>query len=180
MWADPRRWGSLIGMAGGLVFVGSYSGALGQVVSVSAWMLGLGLALAALTRHYIWPVSLGPLTHPRPVAMLIYIACVVGELAVISFGTRMLRTAGHSDLRPALIAAVVGVHFIPFAWAFGERMFFWLGGLVAGLGTIGLVAGFIGVAHAAQATAVLSGVVMLSIISLYAAGHFAPAPSTTS
>jgi len=40
-----------------------------------------------------------------------------------------------------LIAAVVGLHFIPFAWAFNERMFFWLGGLVCGLGTIGLLAG---------------------------------------
>ncbi len=67
------------------------------------------------------------------------------------------------------------MHFIPFAWAFNERMFFWLGGLVCGLGATGLLAGALGVAHAAEALAVLSGLVMLIVITVYARGRFAPA-----
>ncbi|MBA2531477.1 MAG: hypothetical protein H0V23_05130 [Nocardioidaceae bacterium] len=65
------------------------------------------------------------------------------------------------------------LHFIPFAWAINERMFFWLGGLVCGLGATGLLAGALGVAHAAEALAVLSGLVMLIVITVYARGRFA-------
>ncbi len=175
---DPRRWGSLIGLIGGVVFIGSYSSVFGGAVSTVAWVAGLVLVLAALSAHYVWPVSLGPLVRPRPLALATYGACVAGELALISFGSRVLTAAGGSDLRPALIAAVVGLHFIPFAWAFNERMFFWLGGLVSFLGAVGLVAGAMGVAHAAEALAVLAGLVMLVIITLYARGRFAPRLST--
>jgi len=109
---------------------------LGVAVSTVAWVTGLVLALAALSAHYVWPVPLGPLTRPRPLALATYGACVVGELALISLGSWALTAAGEGDLRPALIAAVVGLHFIPFAWVFSERMFYWLGGLVLVLGAL--------------------------------------------
>lgn len=173
LWADPRRWGSLIGLLGGLVFIGSYSPALGGAASIIAWVAGLALVLVALSAHYVWPVPLGPLVRPRPLALGIYCAAVVGALAVINLSSRALEAAGHGNLRPALIAAVVGVHFIPFAWAFGERMFFWLGGLVAALGAVGVAAGFMGVPHAAEALAVVAGLTMQVIIALYARGRFA-------
>ncbi|MDQ2782967.1 MAG: hypothetical protein M3Y26_10610, partial [Actinomycetota bacterium] len=62
--------------------------------------------------------------------------------------------------------------------AFSERMFYWLGGLVATLGAVGLVAGLLGTAHAADAAAVAAGLVMLVIITLYARGRFAPRPTS--
>lgn len=173
---DPRRWGSLIGVVGGLVFIGSYSLALGTAASVSAWTVGILLALAAVFAHYVRPVALGPLTRPSPVALAIYGACVVGELVLIKLGTRLLTSSGNGDLRPALIAAVVGLHFLPFAWAFNESMFFWLGGLVLALGAAGLTGGAAGVTHAAEAGAVLAGLALLIVITLYARGRFAPRP----
>ncbi len=172
---DPRRWGSLIGLIGGLVFIGSYSSVFGVAVSTAAWTAGVVLVLAALSAHYVWPVALGPMARPSRFALATYLACVAGELALINLGSRTLTVAGDRELRPALIAAVVGLHFIPFAWAFHERMFFWLGGLVCGLGATGLLAGALGVAHAAEALAVLSGLVMLIVITVYARGRFAPA-----
>ncbi len=172
---DPRRWGSLIGLIGGLVFIGSYSSVLGAAVSTVAWAAGVVLVLAALSAHYVWPVALGPMARPSRSALATYVACVAGELALISLGSRALTAAGDGELRPGLIAAVVGLHFIPFAWAFNERMFFWLGGLVCGLGATGLLAGALGVGHAAEALAVLSGLVMLIVITVYARGRFAPA-----
>jgi hypothetical protein len=78
------------------------------------------------------------------------------------------------DRSPALIAAVVGLHFLPFAWAFGERMFLVLGGAVAALGTAGLVVGALDVPHAAEVAAVSAGLVMLVLIVRYARGGFAP------
>ena len=173
---DPRRWGSLLGMIGGLVFIGSYSSVLGAVVSIVAWAAGVVLVLAALVAHYMWPVALGPMARPSRLALATYVVCVAGELALINLGSRALTAAGDDRLRPALIATVVGLHFLPFAWAFKERMFFWLGGLVSGLGASGLLAGALGGAHAAEAAAVLAGLVMLIVITAYARGRFAPAP----
>jgi hypothetical protein len=103
-----------------------------------------------------------------------YAGCVIGELGLIAVGTRALAATGHGDLRPALIAAVVGLHFIPFSWAFRERMFLWLGGLVALTGSAGLVAGALGVPHAAPVAAVIAGLLMLVVLTLYAQGRFAP------
>lgn len=174
MWVDPRRWGSLIGLLGGMVFVISYSAGLNSIIALFAQIGGLGLLCAALFAHYMRPVALGPLTRPRPAALATYGACVVGELVLINLGSRALVATGDSDLRPALIAAVVGLHFLPFAWAFGERMFYWLGGFVATLGALGLLAGFMGIANAADAMAVTAGLAMLAIITLYAQGRFAP------
>lgn len=171
--ADPRRWGSLIGLMGGMTFIGSYSSVLGPVVSPIAWAAGLALVIVALFAHYVRPVPLGPLARPRPLALTTYSGCVLGELALIAVGSRALTTAGRSELRPALIAAVVGLHFMPFAWAFHERMFLYLGGAVAVIGTVGLLAGALGVPQAADAMAVVAGLVMLTSITLYALGRFA-------
>ena len=175
--ADPRRWGSLVGLAGGLTFVGSYSPALGPVVSTAAWGTGVAMVLAALFAHYVRPVALGPLARPRPLALAVYAGCVLGEVVLIAAGSNALAAAGRSELRPALIATVVGLHFLPFAWAFGERMFVSLGAAVAVLGSTGLVAG--GLLHtprAAETAAVLAGLVMLVVGTLYARGCFAPSP----
>lgn len=60
LWVDPRRWGSLIGLIGGVVFIASYSSVLGTAVCTVAWVAGLMLTLAALSAHYVWPVPLGP------------------------------------------------------------------------------------------------------------------------
>ncbi len=174
-WSTRGAGGSLIGLIGGLVFIGSYSSVLGAAVSTVAWTAGVVLVLAALSAHYAWPVALGPMARPNRFALASYVVCVAGEFALINLGSRALTAAGDGELRPGLIAAVVGLHFIPFAWAFNERMFFWLGGLVCGLGATGLLAGALGVAHAAEALAVLSGLVMLTVITVYARGRFAPA-----
>lgn len=176
---DPRRGGSLVGIAGGLVFVFSYSPALGSAAMTTAVVAAVALALTALFLHYVRPVALGVLLQPSRRALATYGLCVVAELALIGVGTRALAGAGHADLRPALIAAVVGLHFIPFAWAFTERMFFWLGGGSAGLGVIGLVGGAAGLSSAAELSAVATGLLMLGLITGYAGGKFVPTPHRT-
>ncbi len=156
-----------------MVFIAGYSPALDSVVSFAACALGLALFAASLFAHYVRPVCLGILERPRPAALAIYAACVVAELAAINIGSRALVSADLTELRPALIATVVGLHFIPFAWAFGERMFYWLGGSVAALGATGLVLGFMGATHSPEVAAVAAGLTMQIIILLYARGQFA-------
>ncbi|GAA2023347.1 hypothetical protein GCM10009756_11560 [Pseudokineococcus marinus] len=154
-----------------MVFVASYSPALGTGVTILACAAGAIGVLVALLAHYVRPSALGPLSRPRPVALVVYGACVVGELALIAVGSRALDAVGQGDLRPSLIAAVVGAHFLPFAWAFGEAMFFTLGGVVAGLGVVGLVLGALGLPAAAEAFAVLAGLAMIVVIVRYALGR---------
>lgn len=170
---DPRRWGALIGVVGGLVFVFGYGPPLGLAVHVTAATVGVVLALVALVFLYVRTSALGAFREPRRTALLIYGGCVLGELAVIAVGSRLLANLGRADLRPALIAGVVGLHFLPFAWAFGERMFYRLGLGLLVLGSAGLVVGWAGVLHAAETAAVLSGVVMLALVVLYARGRYA-------
>ena len=169
---DPRRWGSLIGIVGGLVFIFSYTPPLGAVVSIVGAVAGVVLAAIALVTLYVRPRSLGPLRRPSRSALFIYVSCVVAELAAIALGTRLLVSTGHADLRPALIAGIVGAHFVPFAWAFGERLFFFLGSTLVVFGCAGLVIGYLGVPHAAELAAVLSGVAMLALLVVYARGGF--------
>ncbi|MEJ5945517.1 hypothetical protein WDZ17_09465 [Pseudokineococcus basanitobsidens] len=133
-------------------------------------VLAVGGVLTARFAHYVRPSALGPLSRPRPVALLVYGACVVGELVVIAVGSAVLEALGRGELRPSLIAAVVGVHFLPFARAFGEAMFSLLGRVVAGLGVIGLVLGALGVTDAAEAFAVLAGLAMVAVVVRYAFG----------
>ena len=172
--ADPRRWGSLIGLIGGMTFVVAYSPPLGGVAAVTGCAAGLGRVVAALYARYIRPVGLGALARPRPLALAVYCGCVLVELGVIAVGSRILTATGQSELRLALIASVVGVHFVPLAWAFQERMFCYLGGAVAVLGAAGLVAGALGVSHSADALAAFAGLVMIAIINMYAQGRFVP------
>jgi hypothetical protein len=77
-------------------------------------------------------------------------------------------------LRPALIVAVVGVHFLPMSWAFQERLFLYLGAAVTALGLAGLVTGGLGVRHSPEAAAVAAGLVMLALITAHARGRFRP------
>lgn len=103
---------------------------------------------------------------------MVYVCCVAAELALIALGSRLLTNLGHGELRPTLIAGVVGLHFLPFAWAFGERMFYTIGLALLVLGSAGLIVGYAGVEHAAEAAAVFSGLVLLSLLELHAQGRF--------
>lgn len=170
--ADPRRWGSLVGLVGATTFITAYSPVLGPVVSATTRAAGLVGVTAALFAHYVRPVRLGPLVRPRRLALLTYGGCVLAELALLASGSRLLASTGHDSLRPALIAAVVGLHFLPMSWAFQERLFLYLGTAVTALGAAGLVSGRLGLRHAPEAAAVAAGLVMLALITTHARGRF--------
>lgn len=176
VWADPRRWGGLIGVAGGLVFLAAYAPALGAVVSAILGTVGVVLALTVLMCHYVRPVSLGPLVRPQPAAFATYVGCVAAEVLAIGVGSEGLADAGQEHLRPALIVCVVGLHFLPLAWAFRERMFLWLGALVAALGAAELSAGRAGVDRAAEVAAAAAGLTLLVMSLMYARGLFRRSP----
>jgi hypothetical protein len=172
-WTDPRRLGALVGLAGAFVFVRASASALGGPASLVVTAGVCVVILAAVLRLFWRPRWLGTFHAPRTGQLLVYVACVVGELALIRLGSLRLAADGHADARPALIAAVVGLHFLPFGWAFGERMFFLLGTALVVLGTAGLAGELAVDVDAAPTAAVSAGLVMAVLILGYAQGGFA-------
>jgi hypothetical protein len=170
---DPRRLGAVVGLVGAFVFVHAYAPLLGDHASWLAAAGGYLLVAAALVRLLGRPAWLGTFVVPRPGAIATYLACVVGELGLLRLGSLWLTDAGREEARPALIAAVVGLHFIPFAWAFGERMFSWLGATLLVLGAFGLAAELVVDVRAAPWAAVASGWAMAVLLLGYASGVFA-------
>ncbi|PPB49844.1 hypothetical protein C4K88_03890 [Arthrobacter pityocampae] len=163
--------GTLIGLVGACVFVFSYTPGFSDPASVAARLLVIATVSTTLWFLFAAPRFLGPFIPPRRAHVGVYVLCVVLEFALIAAGSRWLGTTGRLELRPTLIAFVVGLHFLPFAWAFKERMFYTLGGLLVGLGALGLL---IGTQASALGAAVTSGLIMAFILLTYSLGLFAP------
>jgi len=168
---DPRRIGALVGLIGAATFTFSYTGGWDSLADTLARLLVGGLVLATVAFLFFRPRHLGPFVPPTAGRIGVYLLCVVGQLALIALGSRWLEQANRLELRPALIALVVGLHFLPFGWAFSERMFLLLGAALVVLGGAGLL---LGSTATAEGAAVLSGVVMAGLLLAYGLGAFAP------
>ena len=94
----------------------------------------------------------------------------IGEVALIAAGTRAVTAAGHGELQPALIAAVVGLHFLPFAWAFQTPEFGALGLVPIAVAAVATVLGATDVAVPALVAGVGAGFVLLGFAALLAGG----------
>lgn len=158
-------------MVGACVFVFSYTPGFTDAWSVAARILTIVFVSATLWFLFAAPRFLGPFVPPRGWHIGVYVFCVVIEFALIAAGGRWLESVGELELRPALIALVVGLHFLPFAWAFKERMFYTLGGFLVLIGGVGLL---IATETSALRAAVGSGLIMSFILLIYSLGLFAP------
>ena len=168
----PLLVGSTVGAVGGSTFVVANASALGPPWSWVA--LGVGCVLALgwvaatfLRRHA--PLEMPPRRH----AFVVYAVSVVAMLVLIRLAMMALGALGAEHLRPAALAVAVGLHFLPFAWAFpsASRLFGVLGGVVAALGAAGLTLGLLGTPAAGAAAAVLAGLTMLALITLHNLRH---------
>ena len=162
---DPRGWGTAVGATGATVFVMAYRGEL-----ANPWPIVATLTWAGAFFAYAWFVFVKPrvFTETSPVgrrAGITYLGSVIGMLVLIRVGTALLDDAGRGGLRPAVIVMAVGLHFVPFAAAFHTPMFKVLGSIMAVLGAAGLGLGWIWDGCAAAAAAVVTGVVMLVVIT---------------
>lgn len=161
----PRVSGAVIGGIGGTVFVAANAPALPGVWTVLADLAGAaalaGWCVAVLIRRR----RLGPVLRPGRAAGIVYVAGIVGMLAIMFAGSQLLETTHHEDLQPAVIALAVGVHFLPYARAFGAPVFGGLGLALALVGILGLVIGLAAGGAAASAAAVAAGLILLGGIA---------------
>lgn len=162
---DPRVWGTIVGAAGGSVFVLANRGDLADpwpAVAVAAW--------AGALVAYVWFVlvarrELGPVGPVGRGAGLVYLGSVVGMVVLIRVGSVLLEHEERIELRPALIVGAVGLHFLPFAAAFHTALFKTLGSFLVVLGSVGIALGWTWRDHAAAGAAVVAGIVMLLVIA---------------
>lgn len=162
----PALIGAVIGAVGGTVFVAANAPALPAPWMTLAWIAG-GAALAV----WCWAVllarrALPDLPRPGRSAGWIYLAGIAGMLVIMFVGSRVLAAVDRVSVQPAVIVLAVGVHFLPYARAFGAPVFARLGAALAVVGSLGLAAGLAIAPVAASAAAVIAGLVLLLGISL--------------
>ncbi|WP_156718282.1 MULTISPECIES: hypothetical protein [unclassified Nocardioides] len=168
---DGRSLGSVVGAAGGALFVWNAAGDLAattwlRAAAVALLVLTVGAALVArrgrggggaapprsAVRTYGWSVT------------LMAVAIVVGARAWVAL-----------DLEAVVlpwVVLVVGAHFLPFARAFGAPVFTRLGGLLVLVGGAGAVAAGLGVGDAAPVAGLLAGLALLaSCLTAEVRGH---------
>lgn len=154
----------LIGATFGLVFVLVNAGAADGPWSAILRLVGVAGFVGVLLRVR----RLGELAvQPRPQAVPVYWTSVLVEVAALVVGTRLLSNHGHGAYGVALVAGIVGIHFLPFSWAFRQPTFLPLGIVLLTLGATGGILGLLGAGDVviALVAGIGSGVALL----LYAA-----------
>jgi hypothetical protein len=162
---STRPLGSLVGAVGGLVFVLVNAGA---VPASTLWRAAAVLAAVAV----VWFVVVrGPAVErvePSRTALRTYGFCVVAMLVALPVGARVLTDVlDEPDAVLPWVVLVVGLHFLPFASAFGLPVLRWLAAALVAVATAG-AAGVLTTdgATAAGWTGVAAGVVLLAFAAL--------------
>lgn len=131
------RLGSLIGVIAGATFIFVNAGQTTAAAPVR--LAGLILFIGALQWGVLRaPESVAP--EPSPSARRTYLLCVAAEIVAIPLGAAIINQVfERPELTVLWVVAVVGMHFLPFANAFGEPVFRVLGATLVLLAAIGAV-----------------------------------------
>ena len=103
-----------------------------------------------------------------------YVGSVLGRVGLIALGGMVLRAVGMPQAQVALVVAAVGLHFLPFAWAFSAPVFRVLGWAMTGIGLVGVGAAVVTGQEGAAAAAVLAGLVMFLVMTALALRPWQP------
>jgi hypothetical protein len=133
-----RGLGALIGAIAGLVFILINAGALPR-----GWSLGLRGAGTTLFVAVLWVSVLRrdgehpDQPSPTAPAWRVYWSMVAFEVVLLTVGVHVLTRLGRPELTVPWVALIVGVHFLPFARAFGAAVFRVLGLVLIVLAALG-------------------------------------------
>lgn len=161
----PMVSGGLIGAIGGAAFV--FSGIAALESEHTRILAPLAVVLVAYTfASVLLPRrTLPALPEPQPWAKRVYQVSVIVMLALLPVTWLASRALGAPSAQIALVAAVVGAHFLPFASAFKSPVFTWIGGSMLLLGIAGAVLAATGTPAGGPACATAAGAAMLAIIA---------------
>lgn len=160
----PVVFGGLIGVVGGAAFLlaglaGLPAGWQEPLRRLAVVLVGFTL-VGVLFRRRILPA----LPPPTPGALRVYGVAVVVMLLLFPVTRLLARAVDAPTAQIALVAAVVGGHFLPFARAFGAPVFRWIGGSMLALGLSGALVAMLGVPAAGPAGAAAAGAAMLLVV----------------
>ncbi len=146
--------GSLIALSFGTVFVMVNSGGLPSpwpiVIRVIAVVTAVALLIAVLRVR-------GLAIEERPGEVVgfadqRYWYAVAGEVIALVVGLYLINQVFDApEVGIAWVAVVVGLHFVPLAWAWRMPMYYWLGAAMVLLGVAGFVAHAFGASDAVVA-----------------------------
>ncbi|MFY0407451.1 DUF6609 family protein [Solicola sp. PLA-1-18] len=105
---------------------------------------------------------LGAGTVPGARAVRTYGWSVIAMVVAIVVGARLLAVADQTRLVPVWVVATVGLHFVPFARAFGQPLFLRLAAALVLVAVVGALAELAGVPDAVPWVAVVAGAVLLA------------------
>ncbi len=162
----PAVLGAVVGMVGGSLFMLLSRPELPSpwpTVTLVAWLVLLAAAAWAV---FLAPRRLRDVGAPSRHAGPIYGLSVLGMVALIIASPHLVRALGIEAAQPAVVVMAVGLHFIPFASAFGARVFAWLGGALTAIGLAGVIAAAVVGAPAGAVAAVLAGAAMLAFLAV--------------
>lgn len=180
----PVVWGGLIGVMGGAGF--AFGGIAGLPEEHRGLLRGLvvALALVALVAILVRRRVLPGVQPPKRGAMRVYWIAVVLMLACFPLTRWVANALSAPGAQIALVAAVVGAHFLPFARAFTAPIFWWIGGAMVVLGLLGAVLAVAGVSGGGPAGALAAGAAMMVVVTVQAlrapsrrGGPATPAPA---
>jgi hypothetical protein len=133
-----RRLGALIGAIAGLVFILINAGALPGWWAWAARGVGIAAFLAVLWLSVLKrDIEQADLPSPSASSWRVYWAMVAFEVVLLPVGVKVLAGLGHAELSVPWVALIVGVHFLPFARAFGAPVFRVLGLVLIALAAVG-------------------------------------------
>lgn len=157
--------GGLIGVIGGGAFL--FGGIAGLPAEHQGTLRGGAIALIGFTlvvvllRRRVLPAAQAPARG----ALRVYGIAVVTMLALLPVTRLVALALDAPTAQIALVAAVVGGHFLPFARAFQAPVFWWIGGAMAVLGLAGAAFAALGDPVAGPAGAAAAGAAMLVIVA---------------
>ncbi|WIM99324.1 hypothetical protein ACTOB_002974 [Actinoplanes oblitus] len=160
--------GSLVALSFGTVFVMVNSADLPAPWRLVIRVVALLIAAVLLVRLFRTERAVAPTRESdiRGFADRRYWYAVLGEIIALFGGLYVINgVLKKPEVAVAWVVIVVGVHFLPLAWAWRLPLFYWVGGVMTVLG----VAGFL--AYAAGASAGTVGLIagVGSGFTLYAA-----------
>ena len=157
------RTGSLIGAVGGVLFVVLNAGVAGSPASVVLRVLGVAAFTGVLWFSVLRRPARRPGPAPAPRALRTYLVCVAAEVVAIPLGAQVLtRLLDRPGLVLPWVVVVLGVHFLPFARAFGVRLFTVLAWTLVAVGVLGGALAVVLDPRAAALSGVVAGFVLLA------------------
>ena len=120
---------ALIGAGWAIYAAQALTGAMRATAIVASGLIAIAIIVRILVDRRTSPNA----SRRRPDSRRVFVLAVIGEIVLLNIAAQILLRIGRMDLLIPAISFVVGLHFLPLAWGYGDRRFLSIGGaMIAG------------------------------------------------